>query len=331
MSKKLDNFSNMDLDFFMFRWITSGVIILLSIMIIFSTILFYRNKKQKSYYKNIIDTATNIVIINNKKTILDVNNVFFKYFNKYDTLDKFREENNCICNFFIEDNEYLKKEMDGVKWIDYLLEHNDETNIVKMNIYGNEYYFRIGASIVSEEEGHYSVVLADITVEEKYKKELEHLIITDSLTGIYNRRYFNKILKKEISRAQRYEHDLSLIMFDIDHFKKVNDTYGHNIGDEVLIEYTKLIKTQLRDTDVFCRIGGEEFMIILPHVNLNEAEKIAEKLRVQIQESKKILPITMSFGVVQYVLGEDSEHIYKRVDEALYKAKESGRNKVVVG
>ncbi len=155
------------------------------------------------------------------------------------------------------------------------------------------------------------------------------MIITDSLTGIGNRRYFHQKIEEEIQHAQRYKHSFSLIMLDIDFFKQVNDKYGHSVGDEVLIEYTKLISSLLRKGDIFSRFGGEEFMIILPYASKNQAQKIAEKLRTEIELSQKIIPITMSFGVVEYVAGEDSEFILKRVDDALYKAKDSGRNIVV--
>ncbi len=138
-------------------------------------------------------------------------------------------------------------------------------------------------------------------------------------------------MQEEVHRAKRYKHPFSLIMLDIDYFKQVNDKYGHTVGDEVLVEYTKLIGSLLREGDTFSRIGGEEFIIILPYAKIEEAQKIAEKLRVKIESFKKVLPITMSFGVVEYIMGEDIELIFKRVDDALYKAKDSGRNIVVVG
>jgi len=159
---------------------------------------------------------------------------------------------------------------------------------------------------------------------------LEYLTITDHLTGIYNRRYFQQKIEEEIKRAKRYGNALSVIMIDIDFFKKINDTHGHNVGDEVLVEYSKLIKSYLRDVDVFCRIGGEEFMIILPYATEEDAQIIAEKLRQEIETHKQILALTMSFGVTQYIKGESEEFLYKRVDSALYEAKESGRNRVVV-
>jgi len=116
----------------------------------------------------------------------------------------------------------------------------------------------------------------------------------------------------------------------MDHFKKINDNYGHDVGDKVLIEYTKLISSYLRDSDIFCRIGGEEFALILPHVNKSDAYKIADKIRIKVQEHKEILAVTMSFGVTEYVKGEDLESTFKRADKALYEAKNGGRNRAVV-
>ena len=260
-----------------------------------------------------------------------MNKIFFKYFDKYKTLKEFLAENECICDFFVEEDGYIKKDMDGVKWVDYLVKNKSKVHKIKVDIFGKIYYFSASASKVFKEKNHHSIVLTDITEQENYKKELEHLSVTDSLTGIGNRRYFHQKIEEEIQRAKRYKHSLSLVMFDIDFFKQVNDKHGHSVGDEVLIEYTRLINSLLREGDVFSRIGGEEFIIILPHAGRDEAQKIAEKLRAKIELFQKILPITMSFGVVEYIVGEEIEFIFKRVDDALYKAKESGRNIVVVG
>ncbi|WP_373003000.1 diguanylate cyclase [Sulfurimonas sp.] len=331
MFKKIDTISNMDLDFFMFKWMALGIIVMMSIAIIVSSMLFFANRRQKKYFHNIINSATNIVLINNRKSLLDVNRIFFKYFDKYKTLEEFLEDNECICDFFVEEDGYIQANMSGTKWVDYLVENQSNIHKMKVDIFGKVYYFSVSASKVLKEKNYYSIVLTDITEQENYRKELEHLSVTDSLTGIGNRRYFHQKIEEEIQRAKRYKHPLSLIMFDIDYFKQVNDKHGHSVGDEVLIEYTKLINSLLREGDVFSRIGGEEFIIILPHARRDEAQKIAEKLRAKIEFFQKILPITMSFGVVEYIVGEEIEFIFKRVDDALYKAKESGRNIVVVG
>lgn len=331
MFKKINSISDMDLEFFMFKWLTVGIIIVMSIAMFISGILYIANRRQKQYYKNIIDSSTNIVIINNKRVISGVNKKFFEYFDMYDSLEEFKEKHDCICDFFVQENGYIQKNMDGELWMDYIINNSSHSHKVKLEIATNIYYFSISASVVSIEEKVYSIVLTDITIEESYKKELEQLSVTDVLTGIGNRRYFHQKIEEEVVRAKRYEHSLSLIMCDIDFFKKVNDTHGHNVGDEVLKEYTKLISSLLREADIFSRIGGEEFMIILPHASLDNAKQIAEKLRVAVEECHKVIPVTMSFGVVEYIKGEEIEFIFKRVDEALYGAKNSGRNKVVIG
>ena len=330
MFKKLEDISQIDLDFFMFKWLAFGFLGIMGVGGVVNITMFYFMRKQKIYYKKIIDTATNIIIINNKKETLDVNKIFFKYFNKYSSFDEFKQEHSCICDFFVEKEGYLEKELNGISWIDYLLKYNEKSHKVKIKYFGDIYYFSVSASLISEEEEYYSAVFTDITKEEKYKHELEYISITDPLTSIGNRRYFQQKIKEEILRADRYDHPLSFIMLDIDYFKKVNDEHGHGVGDRVLVEYSKLIVSMLRKGDTFCRIGGEEFMIILPYANKKYSQKIAQKLRITVQEYKKVLPITMSFGVVEYIKGEDIEHILKRVDEALYEAKNSGRNRVVV-
>lgn len=331
MFKKIDTISDMDLDFFMFKWLAFGIIILIGIAFIAGTMLFFANRRQKLYYQSIIDSATNVVVVNNKKEIIDVNKAFYKYFDRFKNLKEFKKEHDCVCDFFVKEEGYIQKEMHGVIWVEYLIQNKSLNHKVKIDLFGKIYYFSISASKIYKDNDLYSIILSDITEQENYKKELEHLSITDALTGIGNRRYFHNKIEEEIQRAKRYKHSLSLIMFDIDFFKEVNDKHGHGVGDEVLVEYTKLVNSLLRDSDIFCRVGGEEFVVIIPHASRDEAQQIAEKLRIEIEKYKKVVPITMSFGVVEYILGEDASFIFKRVDDALYKAKESGRNIVVVG
>jgi len=331
MFKHVDDISSVYLDFFMFKWLTFGLLFFMVIAGVINIIMFYKMRKQKVYYKNIMDTTTNIVIINDKKNILNVNKVFFKYFERYKSIEEFKKENDCICNFFVEEKGYIQKEFNGTHWVDYLIENNSKNHKVKINIFSKEYYFSLSASMISKELKHYSIVFTDITEQENNRHKLEQMSITDSLTGIGNRRYYHKKILSETIRATRYKHSLSLVMFDIDFFKQVNDNHGHAVGDEVLIEYSKLILSLLRKGDIFCRIGGEEFMVILPHATKDEAKKLAEKLRDKVESYKKVIPITMSFGVVEYIKDEDLDALYKRVDDNLYKAKNSGRNIVVAG
>jgi diguanylate cyclase (GGDEF)-like protein len=200
-----------------------------------------------------------------------------------------------------------------------------------MNIDGKVFYFLSLASIISQKPLQIAIILSDITQQEIYKHELEQLVITDVLTKIKNRRYYEQKIQEEIVRACRYNEKLSIIIFDIDFFKKVNDSHGHDIGDKILIEYTRLISSILRNSDSFCRIGGEEFVIITPQTSQDEAYKLAEKIRKEVEKYQVILPITLSFGVTEHRNEEDKDTMFKRADNALYKAKTSGRNRVVIG
>lgn len=329
MFKKIEDISSIDLDFFMFKWFSFGILGLMTLAGIINITMFYFLRKQKIYYRKIMDSSTNIVIINDTKSMFDTNEVFFKYFYEYETLNDFKVDYDCVCDFFVEEEGYIQKDMDGVHWIDYLLQNSKKQHKVKIRYGETTYYFFISASVVSKEKHYFSIVLSDITQEEKYKIDLEKQSITDTLTDIGNRRYFENKVVEEISNAKRYGYPLSFIMLDIDFFKQVNDEHGHGVGDSVLVEYTKLISSIIRNGDIFCRIGGEEFIIVLPHAAKEPATLLAEKLREEVYNYKKVLPITMSFGVVEYITGEDLEHILKRVDDALYEAKESGRNRVV--
>lgn len=157
----------------------------------------------------------------------------------------------------------------------------------------------------------------------------------DSLTGIYNRTTFEELFKVELQRYQRYKDPFSLILFDIDYFKNVNDIYGHEAGDRVLKGITKSISNILRKTDVFARYGGEEFVILLLKSDITNSLRVAEKLRVTIQDTEfsyedKKVPITVSVGITE-VNSSDEEFItiFNRVDSYMYKAKKEGRNKVI--
>lgn len=329
MFKNIDKISDKNLDFFMFKWFMISAFGVFMIVAVMGNYIYNKNKKQKSYYKNIIDSSSNMVLVIDKDSILDVNEIFFKYFDKYSTLEEFKKEHGSISDFFSEDEGYIHKEMQGQNWINYLLDRS-QNNQVKLSIEDKVYYFSVGISLISKEDGHYSAIFSDITKEKIYQKELEHTNITDPLTKIKNRYYYNVQIKKESSNANRYFYPLSLVIFDIDHFKKINDSCGHDVGDAVLIEYTKLISSHLRDGDIFCRIGGEEFAFILPYVNKADAYRIADKIRAKVEAHKKIFAVTMSFGVTEYTKGEDLEVTFKRADKALYEAKNAGRNKVVV-
>jgi diguanylate cyclase (GGDEF)-like protein len=153
----------------------------------------------------------------------------------------------------------------------------------------------------------------------------------DSLTGLYNREYFFERLQEEMTRFSRYQAPCSIIFLDIDHFKKVNDTYGHIAGDTVLKELAQLLISELRTLDIIGRFGGEEFIVILPNTPIAYAHTVAEKLRQQIEQSIIIENhrITSSFGITEVGLEDDDKSLITRADKALYQAKLSGRNAVM--
>lgn len=174
--------------------------------------------------------------------------------------------------------------------------------------------------------------LARLVVDEL---ELRQIATTDSLTGAQTRRSFDKDLKKEIDRSKRYDRPASLIMFDVDHFKQVNDSYGHAAGDAVLQNLVSLCKDNLRSVDLLGRLGGEEFAILLPETDHLGAMQVAEKLRLKIAETPVksgdlTIDITASFGVTVFDTEDsDIETPINRADEALYQAKNAGRNRTV--
>ncbi len=160
--------------------------------------------------------------------------------------------------------------------------------------------------------------------------ETKALAMTDTLTETSNRLYFEQKLSQEIERAKRFNESLSLIEVDIDHFKTINDQYGHAVGDQVLIKITQTIREQIREVDTISRWGGDEIMILLPHTNLEEAKHVAEKTR-KIIESLTFdnnLHVTSSFGVAQLNPNESLKDFMIRTDQALYQSKEAGRNTV---
>jgi diguanylate cyclase (GGDEF)-like protein len=165
--------------------------------------------------------------------------------------------------------------------------------------------------------------------------ELKRLATTDSLTGAFNRRHFLELAGKEVARMRRYRHRVSCLMLDIDHFKKVNDTYGHDIGDKAIIATVLMARKTLRTEDVFGRLGGEEFAAMLPMTAIDKAEQVAERLRVAIEALRIPTPqgelgFTTSIGLVEVATdGESFEQALKRADEALYEAKRLGRNRTV--
>ncbi|MDA7848220.1 GGDEF domain-containing protein [Sulfurospirillum sp.] len=172
-----------------------------------------------------------------------------------------------------------------------------------------------------------------LTEVEQKNALLKRLSITDKLTGLNNRIKIDEVLNSNLNMFERYGNVFSVILIDIDHFKKVNDTYGHPAGDEILKDFAKILKKNARITDVVGRWGGEEFMIIASETDSFGATQFATTIKKSINEHEfpKVGKITASFGLSQINIGDNIEDVVNRADLALYNAKESGRNRVVCG
>jgi diguanylate cyclase (GGDEF)-like protein/PAS domain S-box-containing protein len=164
------------------------------------------------------------------------------------------------------------------------------------------------------------------------KKRIEELSVTDHLTRLFNRLKLDEILKSEFVRAERFNSPLSCILLDVDYFKKVNDTWGHQVGDQVLIAVAQAVRSNIRKVDIAGRWGGEEFVIVSPETDAQGAAILAEKLRTSIQRIAfpPVENISCSFGVAQLRQGEGIEDLIRNADQALYSAKTGGRNRVEI-
>ncbi len=185
---------------------------------------------------------------------------------------------------------------------------------------------------ISKYEDTFIVTLNDVTQMVEYERKLIEMSLTDHLTGLKNRRALEDILSMEMEIARRYNRPLSFALIDVDFFKKINDNYGHDVGDEVLKKLARILKSELRSPDVVGRWGGEEFALIIPETNIEGAKVLCERLRKRVEETTfdKVGKVTVSIGVTQFKKEDTMQSFIKRADDALYEAKERGRNRVEV-
>ena len=214
-----------------------------------------------------------------------------------------------------------------------ILEHNERYRAEIKNIKNDneEYWLQVTITPIFDENGikiGYSAYNENITD----KKRLEYISSHDSLTNLYNRGAFTDELSKKIKSAQRYKEDFGFIMFDIDHFKLVNDTYGHKVGDDVLVKLSDCISKHIRVDDFMARWGGEEFVIISQHTDITQLIHLVEKLQKELAKISftPIPKVTLSFGLTIFKDEDTKDTILNRADEALYRAKESGRDRYEV-
>lgn len=285
--------------------------------------------------KLILDAQDNIVFVSDLKDVMDVNKKFLEFFN-ISSKEEFQDKFKCICNVFKKEIGFFSTDCvrNADTWINEASSLSEIDRIVKItNLKGEDRIFTLNIDDFEHKGEHYVVSLTDITEIKEKSNLLEYQASHDQLTGLYNRQKFTEILTKEIKRDKRYTNSLSLILFDIDNFKKFNDDFGHPIGDEVLTTISDVVLTSVREHDTVVRWGGEEFLILVPQTDIQGAINVAEKIRLAIETiSSEEIPrqITASFGIAKLSKDDTKESILKKADEALYKAKDAGKNRVVV-
>ena len=304
-------------------------IILVTFISFILYIYIYKEIQNRKYIKELINLQHDLIIVSDGENINDANKAFLNFFG-YNSLKKFKKDHPCICDKFLEEDSLLKKGQNNLSWISYLQKYQGKDHKVSMyNSMKEKRIFTVDIEYIKNSH-QFLILFRDVTEEMKTQQELEERANFDTLTQIYNRNRFEYFLKIELEKAKRYDNIFSLIMFDIDHFKQINDTYGHDIGDSVLKELVQLVNIHIREVDIFARWGGEEFMII-SRTNIYQSEMFAEKLRKTIENYsfKHITSLTCSFGITQYRKDDTKESIIKRCDNMLYSAKKAGRNCVV--
>ncbi len=243
----------------------------------------------------------------------------------------FPELKKCRVGIYIRDIDLTD---DGRKINLYQILNSNMTFVEEQD--GEKHYYSIRKNVISQTRqflGGIIYIVADITEEKKLEAKLHAMATTDPLTGLKNRRNLLEIGEKEIKHSVRYKRDLSVLFFDIDHFKKINDSWGHSAGDRVLIEIAQICKKQIRESDTIGRYGGEEFVILLPEIPYNSAIRVAEKIRSSIADKpilfeQQEINVTASFGVAAFNGDETLYELFNRADQLLYKAKDEGRNLV---
>jgi len=293
---------------------------------------FQRLSFQTENLQHLLNEQENIVLLSSGERLTYANQKFFDFFN-LENLDDFLEEYQCVCQKFIEDDRFfhLGKIKDTRDWVEVVRELPKSESIVAM-MNQNQQIHLFSLSINLYQNDIYILSFSDISATMIEQMQLREKTLHDTLTHTYNREYFKQNIQQIIIDYTKSGNRLALCMLDIDFFKNVNDTYGHDIGDKVLIELVKMINKFSRRDDILIRWGGEEFIIILKIHSLDGLTLALENLRKSIAKHQFSIDknITCSLGGSIYIQGETITSTIKRADKALYNAKDNGRNRVVI-
>ena len=291
------------------------------------------NIEQKNILQSIFDNQSSLTILTDFETLSFASKSFLNFYN-LETVDEFFHRYDTVLDMFLKNKDYLNADNKD----EFLSLFNTSRAMDKIVLLVGKDFdpkaFHIHIDHVnSGEKTLYVLSLTNISIMQKRNIETAHKAYTDGLTGVNNRNKFEEVFAFEFSQFKRYERSLSIAIIDIDHFKIFNDTYGHLVGDEVLIMLAQEIQNSTRESDVFARWGGEEFVLLMTETTIDKAKKVCDNLRVKIEnlKHKTAGKVTSSFGVTQVLEDDTIESLFKRCDDALYKAKDNGRNRVEIG
>lgn len=325
--------------------------IIITLFILSITLLIYRQLKNSEHLQEIVEKRTKeikstqtllqevldadlslLVVTDGKRTIF-TNKTMLNFF-EMNSLEEFKDKYKCVSDIFNEtDAQGFLSKTDAQQWIEFIKkEHPFHDLKVAIRKDGKDRYFTPHAKeIMVDDKALYLIIFDEITRQYNEMKQLKEKAAKDSLTKLFNRGKFEDILSNEIELCKTSMCTLSIIFLDIDFFKNVNDTLGHDVGDEVLRELAEIISSTVRGNDFVARWGGEEFVITLHNTTKENALKLAEKLRKKVEDHtfKTAGKLTISLGVTEYRFNETKESFTKRMDQALYEAKQNGRNRVV--
>ncbi len=292
----------------------------------------YKIESERRRLDSLLELQKNIVVLTDGQVIEYANKLFFDSFG-YSSLSSFLSEHQCICDLFIEDDRYfhLGKVPEGQNWLDVLRKLPAVQRIVAMiDGEGRTRIFTVSISCIDEHE--YISTFTDISLTISQQARLEEKASRDKLTGAYNREFLETNLLGIQHLVEEKGKRLGMVMIDIDYFKRVNDTYGHASGDEVLKRFVEIIRETVRQEDYLIRWGGEEFLLLTMVDSIENVAQIAEKIRkhISVDTFPQVGHLTASLGAACHCEDEEFDETIRQADLALYEAKADGRNRVVV-
>lgn len=289
-------------------------------------------ERHNQFLREVLDLNPNFVMTTDGTKCTYLNESFMEFLG-CKSVDEYIERYRNINNVLVQREGMFYTGKPVREWVTDTLDQNLDDRMVIMKSYMSDEETSCLMKVKPvPEKDEWLLSFTDVTVLEKERQVYRLLSEQDPLTKIYNRKKFFEEVDKELDRVARYGQKLSLLMFDVDHFKLVNDNYGHIVGDKVLLELTNLVSENIRKTDVFARYGGEEFVLLMPGTELKGASEKADFLREKIsgKDFTQCGQVTCSFGIAEFKKGDTADSFVQKADIALYKAKNTGRNNVQI-